>query len=90
MPTIIEYTDTKPATNLYPDAIVSPRHSHGCCISNMEDISGPIVEGRWIYRYRRCSECGFAVRLVVRSMPDPEAIASVRAVFEQTSFAGLE
>jgi hypothetical protein len=89
MPTIIEYSDTQPPENRYPERIVSPRHWGACCATGMEDVSDPLVEGRWTYRYRRCRRCGFAVRLVMRSMPDAEAIASVRTLFEQRSFAEL-
>lgn len=90
MATIIEYTDARAPENQYPLRIISPRHSSPCCLTGMEDVGEPAVDGRWILQYRRCPRCGFAVRLVVRALPDTEAIAAVQSSFKAASFAGFE
>jgi hypothetical protein len=38
MPTIVGYTDRRPAENRYPHRIVSPPRSSACCFSAMEDV----------------------------------------------------
>ena len=79
MPTIVKYTDTQPPRNQYPHRIISPAQAGRCCFSAMEEI-GPEVHGdHWVYRYKRCRTCGFAVRVVVRALPDAALLASLRA-----------
>ncbi|HTU00980.1 MAG TPA: hypothetical protein VMG58_04155 [Candidatus Sulfotelmatobacter sp.] len=85
MPTIVEYTDRKRAANRYPRRIVSPPHSSPCCFTTMEEVGQEEQEGRWVYRYRRCTTCGYTVRLIVRQLPDEELIAVLRKVLA-TSF----
>ncbi|HTX54873.1 MAG TPA: hypothetical protein VMD08_15820 [Candidatus Baltobacteraceae bacterium] len=81
MATIAEYTDTKPAQNRYPRRIVSPSRSGPCCFREMEAIGGPRQEGQWVFQYRRCRTCGYAVRLIVRRLPDRTLNAEVRKAF---------
>jgi hypothetical protein len=37
-------------------------------------------EGRWEYEYRRCAQCGYAVRFVVREVPDENLIQELRDI----------
>jgi hypothetical protein len=82
MATIVEYTDRKPAANQYPRRIVSPCRPSACCFTDMEELGGVQPEGRWLFRYRRCRACGFAVRLIVREIPDPVLAAEVRRILD--------
>lgn len=70
MPTIVRYTDREPAANGYPQRIVSPPRAGQCCFKDMEEIGVSCQEGRWVYQYRRCRECGFTVRVILREVPD--------------------
>ena len=81
MSSIVKYTDGKPAENLYPRRIVSPRKSGPCCFSDMELVGEPQSEGRWVFQYRRCRKCGFAVRVILRQLPDEELMTAVRMDF---------
>ena len=86
MPTIIEYSDRKPAKNLYPRRIVSPMQSNRCCFSDMESLGPPMQEGDCELQYKRCRTCGFTVRLILRRLPDPILMARLRKIL-QTAFA---
>jgi hypothetical protein len=81
MSSIVEYTDAKPAENLYPRRIVSPRKSGACCFSDMELVGEPHSEDRWVFQYRRCRRCGFTVRVILRQVPDYALMAEVRMDF---------
>jgi hypothetical protein len=76
--TIVEYTDQKRPRNQYPKRIVSPLRSGPCCFSAMEEVGEPQETGRWIYQYKRCRSCGFAVRVIVRELPDKALIRDLR------------
>ena len=78
MGTIVEYTDKKPPANRFPHRIVSPPRSGPCCFSDMVDLGTPQEDARWVYQYRRCRQCGFAVRVILREIPDAALIASLR------------
>jgi hypothetical protein len=78
MPTIVEYTEQKAPMNRYPHRIISPLRARGCCFSNMEEVGTPQEDARWVYQYRRCSQCGFAVRVILREIPDAALVASLR------------
>ncbi len=78
MRNIVEYTDHKPPENRYPQRIVSPPHSSACCFSNMEDVGDLLQEAHWEYRYRRCRTCGFAVRVILRPIPDEALLKRLR------------
>lgn len=79
MPTIVEYTDAKPPANQYPERIVSPVRSGGCCFSEMEEIGEPQQQdGRWIFRYKRCRSCGFTLRTIVRELPNQGLLQELR------------
>jgi hypothetical protein len=71
MPTIVEYTSTKPPENHFPRRIVSPPQSSSCCFSHMETVGLPRAEGLWLVQFKRCRQCGFTVRAIVRYLPDP-------------------
>ncbi len=68
--TIIEYTNQKPPKNLYPERIISPLRPGLCCFFDMEEIGEPQEDGRWVYQYKRCKKCGFAVRVILREIRD--------------------
>ena len=78
MPTIVEYTDTKPPRNRYPRSITSPTHASPCCELRMEPIGTPFLEGRSEIQYKRCRRCGFAVRLILHQLPDAHLVAALR------------
>jgi hypothetical protein len=81
MATIVEYTLEKRPMNEYPARIVSPPRSESCCFSDMEEIGEPREEGRWVFRYKRCRRCGFALRVILREIPDAALAAELRATF---------
>ena len=78
MATIVEYTDQKRPENLYPARIISPPRSGPCCFSDMEEIGEPQEEGRKVFQYKRCKKCGFALRVILREMPDAALAADLR------------
>jgi len=85
MPTIVQYTDEERPQNLYPTRIVSPSRSGPCCFSDMEETGRPQEEGRWVFQYKRCRKCGFAVRVILREIPDAELALKLRKILA-TSF----
>lgn len=90
MPTIVECSDTIPPQNQYPDRIISPPRSESCCLTNMETVGTPQVDGRWVYQYKRCRRCGFAVRSILKALPDKEIVAALQATFTEISVKGFE
>jgi hypothetical protein len=75
---IVEYTDQKQPKNAYPTRIISPLRSGPCCFTDMEEIGKPQEEGRWVFQYRRCKKCGFAVRVILREIPNEALAAELR------------
>ena len=84
MPTIVEYTDQKLPRNAYPVQIVSPRTTAPCCSSHMVAVGEPQEEGQWLLQYRRCTTCGFTVRLALRAIPDAALLEKLRRTFESS------
>lgn len=80
MATIVEYTDQKAPQNLYPERIISPSRSGPCCFTDMEEIGASQEEGRWVYQYKRCRKCGFAVRVILREIPDEALVTELREI----------
>ncbi len=80
MATIVEYTDRKPPRNAYPQRIVSPVRSGACCFTDMEEIGKPQEDGRWVFQYKRCKKCGFALRVILREIPDAALAAELRRI----------
>jgi len=78
--TIVEYTDQKQPMNQYPQRIVSPVRSGPCCFTDMEEIGKPQEDGSWVFRYKRCRKCGFALRVILREIPDAALIAVLRKI----------
>jgi hypothetical protein len=78
MATIVEYSDQKRPENRYPHRIISPPRSSACCFSDMEQVGAPQENGRWVFQYRRCRKCGFAVRVILREIPDVALMAGLR------------
>ena len=80
MATIVEYTDHKPATNLFPQRIVSPVRLGPCRFTDLEELGGPQEDSRWVFQNRRCKECVFAVRVILRELPDAALAAELRMI----------
>lgn len=85
MPTIVEYTETRPPQNKYPERIVSPPRQGACCSRDMEAVGTPETESRMTYQYKRCRRCGFTVRAIVGLLPDLESLAALRAALDRLS-----
>jgi hypothetical protein len=79
-PTIVEYNDQKQPRNLYPQRIISPVRSGPCCFTDMEEVGKPQEDGRWVFQYRRCKKCGFALRVILREIPDAALAAELRKI----------
>jgi hypothetical protein len=62
MASIVEYDERKAAVNAYPERIISPLHPSDCCVSGMERVGNVEEDGNWLYIYKRCRTCGYAVR----------------------------
>jgi hypothetical protein len=78
MATIVEYTDQKRPENLYPVRIISPPRPGPCCFSDMEEVGEPQEDDRWIFQYRRRKRCGFALRVILREIPNASLAADLR------------
>lgn len=78
MPTIVKYTDQQPSANRYPHQIISPLRSGACCFSDMEELGTHQEDGHWVYQYRRCRQCGYTVRVILREIPDATLAADLR------------
>jgi hypothetical protein len=44
----------------------------------MEGLGTPQEDARWVFQYRRCRQCGFAVRVLLREIPDACLANSLR------------
>ena len=84
MATIVTYTDQRPPENLYPHHIISPPRASPCCFTAMEELGTPRSDGHWVSQYRRCRQCGFAVRVILRELPDLALVASLREMLERS------
>jgi hypothetical protein len=80
MATIVEYTDEKQPRNSYPQRIISPVRSGPCCFTDMEEVGKPQEDGRWVFQYKRCRKCGFALRVILREIPDAALAAELRKI----------
>jgi len=78
--TIVEYTDQKAPKNSYPQRIISPVRSGPCCFTDMEEVGKPQEDGRWVFQYKRCRKCGFALRVILREIPDAALAAELRKI----------
>ncbi len=78
--TIIEYSEEKQPANHFPRRIISPLRSGPCCFSDMEELGKPRAEGRWVFQYKRCRKCGFAVRVILREIPDAALASDLRRI----------
>ena len=82
MATIVQYTDQEQPSNAYPQRIVSPLRSRSCCFTDMEMLGDPAGDGSWMFQYKRCKTCGFAVRMIVHYIPDVALAAKLRMLLE--------
>ena len=89
MPTIVEYTTHKKPENRFPDRIISPPQSGPCCFTDMEDIGESQKGGRWVFRYKRCRKYGFAVRVILREVPDAVLVADLQKCFRRAFTRGF-
>ena len=44
----------------------------------MEWLDSPQMDARRVYQDRRCPRCGFAVRVILREIPDTTRVNSLR------------
>jgi len=61
--TIVEYSVEKAPRNDYPRKLISPPAPKRCCQKHMEQIGGLHKDGSWRFYYKRCTKCGFTVRV---------------------------
>ena len=87
--TTVEYTDQKPPINQYPRRLVSPPSSAPCCFSGMEEVGSSQEDERWVFQYKRCRECGFVVRNILRVIPNLELAKELRAVLAKSMVRGM-
>jgi hypothetical protein len=80
MPTIVTYTDREPAINDYPQRIVSPSRPKACCFTDMEEVGTALHDERWVFQYRRCRQCGYTVRVILREIPDTVLVEELRKI----------
>ena len=85
MATIVEYTDRKRPQNRYPERIISPTRPQPCCFSDMEELVTSHATDRWVFQYKRCRQCGFTVRVILREIPDEVLVGTLRHILA-TSF----
>lgn len=71
-----------------PEADHFPPRSGPCCFSEMEEIGEPMAQGRWVFRYKRCRLCGFAVRIILREVPEAALVAELRKTLTSASTRG--
>lgn len=70
METIVEYRTDKKPLNAYPKQIISPAHPQQCCATRMVQVGKAREDQRgFSFYYRRCQECGFAVRHFLPVVP---------------------
>ena len=55
-----------------------PPAASPCCFSGMEDVGSPEEDERWVYQFKRCRECGFVVRVILRVIPNQALAAELR------------
>ncbi|MFI5338894.1 MAG: hypothetical protein ACHQ7N_03540 [Candidatus Methylomirabilales bacterium] len=46
----------------------------------MEEIGASQEDSRWVFQYRRCKNCGFAVRVIVRELPNEALIKDLKNI----------
>jgi hypothetical protein len=46
----------------------------------MEEVGAAQQDGRWLFQYRRCRECGFTVRVILREIPDAALAEALRRI----------
>ena len=84
MATIVSYTDREPAANQYPARLVSPCRPGPCCFTDMAEVGTAQHEGRWVFQYRRCRQCGFTVRVILREIPDAVRADELRRILARS------
>jgi len=46
----------------------------------MEEVGLAHRDERWEFQYRRCRQCGFTVRVLLREIPDTALAAELRQI----------
>jgi hypothetical protein len=46
----------------------------------MEEVGTTQQDGRWLFQYRRCRQCGFAVRVILQELPDAALVEELRQI----------
>jgi len=90
MSTIVTYHDGKPPANRYPERITSPTKPRTCCASHMEFIGKTSQDGRVTFQYKRCSRCGFTVRVILGRMVDRHLLLDLQQTFARIFRKELE
>ncbi len=78
MRTLVEYTDRLAPLNAYPHRLISPTHPGPCCHCSMAFLSEELRDGQVVFRYKRCLQCGYTVRHILREVPDVALLAALR------------
>jgi hypothetical protein len=78
MPSLVPYTDQEPRATRSRHRIISPPRASDCCFSAMEWLGTPQEDGHAVVQDRRCRQCGFAVRVILREIPDAALAATLR------------
>jgi hypothetical protein len=55
----------------------------------MAEVGPPETDARWVYQYRRCRQCDFAVRVILREIPDAALATNLRESLAR-SFMGWD
>jgi hypothetical protein len=58
----------------------SPTRPQPCCISDMEEHGTSHATDRWVFQYKRCRQCGFTVRVILREIPDEALVGTLRQI----------
>ena len=55
----------------------------------MKQLGGLQEDECWVYQYRRCRQCGFAVRVILREIPNAALTASPRETLAHSFFRNV-
>jgi len=78
MPSLVPDTEEQPPTSRYARQIISPPQAGACCFSAMEWLETPQRYDRWVFQYRRCRRCGFAVQVILSEILNAASITRLR------------
>jgi hypothetical protein len=55
----------------------------------MEEVGSSQEDERWVFQYKRCRECDFVVRVILRVIPNLELAKELRAVLAKSFVRGM-